>query len=182
MRKILAATATLLLLTLPAAAQEAAATPAPAPSTLPGGASSSNESHGDWTVSCRMQGAAKQCVLSQALGAADTGERVLAVELAMPAANRSEGMLLVPFGLRLAEGVQLKVDGAQLGNARPFLTCVATGCLVPLAFDEPTLAAMRVGKILNVTATRADTPEPVALDVSLAGFTAAVNRVIELSK
>lgn len=179
MRKLIAALAASLLLALPATAQDAA----PAPSTLPGGANASSEAHGDWTVACRMDGAAKQCVLSQSLGSSETGERVLAIELAMTAPNRAEGMLLMPFGLKLSDGIRLQVDSTGLGaTPRPFLTCIANGCLVPLAFDEPTLAGLRLGKKLDVGGVRADNGEQVSLAISLAGFTAATNRAIELSR
>jgi len=179
MRTITAAFMASLFLTLPALAQGAAQ----APSTLPGGANASSEAHGDWTVSCQMNGPDKLCVVSQSLGNAGTGERVLAIELSMPAPNRAEGMLLMPFGLKLADGIQFQVDGSGLGAApRPFLTCIANGCLVPLTFDEPTLAALRVGKKLSVAGMRADNGQQVSLDVSLTGFTAATSRAVELSK
>lgn len=39
------------------------------------------ESHGDWTVSCRVAEARKSCMILQALGRS-TGETVLSLELA----------------------------------------------------------------------------------------------------
>jgi len=183
LRAALGAVALLLLSGSMVSAQEAAA-PAAAPvvSTLPGGANSISEVHGDWTVSCAMGKEAKQCVLNQSLGDSQTGQRVLAVELAVPAANRAEGMLLAPFGLRLADGIKLAVDGKALAAPLPFLTCIASGCLVPLGFDEATLTTLRAGTKLEIGGVSADGAQPVALSVSLAGFTAATNRALELSK
>lgn len=161
----------------PMLAQESA-TP---PSTLPGGAASISEVHGDWTVSCRMEGVQKLCALSQSLADTNSGERVLSVELATPAIDRIEGMILLPFGLRLADGIALKVDTAPLGAIRPFLTCIASGCLVPVAFNASEISAIRAGTELTISAASADAGQPVDLKVSLTGFTVASNRSVELT-
>lgn len=169
-----------LAMVAPTLAQEAK--PTPAPSTLPGGANSLNEAHGDWTVSCAMAGDKKDCVLTQALGDNQTGQRVLALELAMTASNDAEGMLLAPFGLRLGEGIKLSLDGRDLGTPRPFYTCIATGCLVPIQFDAAALAVLKAGSKLEVNAASANNGEPIKLSLSLTGFTAALDRVVALGK
>lgn len=174
MRTFLAA-ALFAAVTVPALAQD---NPAPVP--LPGGATATTEQHTDWTVSCRVEEGRKLCAISQALADSQSGERVLAVELATPAIDQAEGMLLAPFGLRLGSGVQILVDDAPLGEARPFLTCIASGCLVPLSFGAGELSAIRAGDTMRLVAQRADAAEPVDLDVSLAGFAAAANRSVEL--
>lgn len=160
----------------PAAAQDAA----PA-SGLPGGAQSLNEEHGDWTVSCGIQDAAKLCVMSQTLADSQSGQPVLSIELATPAVDKAEGMLLLPFGLRLADGATLKVDGTPVGANWPFITCIATGCLVPVTFDASQISALRAGTELVIGALGAGASEPVDLKVSLTGFARAANRSVELS-
>lgn len=171
--KALIPAALLLLLASPALAQQA---------TLPGGASSLNEAHGSWTVNCTLVEAGKDCAFSQTAGNPQTGSALVAVELAAPSGNKAEGMLLTAFGLRLDAGIQLGIDGQQLGQALPFLTCVQTGCLVPLNLDEVALSAMKVGTILEVTGVKVDDGQPVTVPLSLAGFTAAYNRTAELAK
>ncbi len=170
MRRVLAAA---LLLT---------ASPVLAQATLPGGASALNEAHGSWTVNCTLVEAGKDCAFSQTAGNPQTGTALVAVELAAPAGNKAEGMLMTAFGLRLDAGVQLGIDGQQLGQARPFLTCVSTGCLVPLDFDEVALSAMKVGTTLEVTGVKVDDGQPVTVTLSLSGFTAAYNRTAELAQ
>lgn len=162
-----------LLLPGPALAQEAG---------LPGGASALSEVHGSWSVRCSLTDAGKDCGFSQTAGNADTGSALVAVELGAPADNQAEGMLLTAFGLRLDVGVQLGIDGQQLGAALPFLTCVQTGCLVPLDFDEVTLSALKVGTALEVTGVKVEDGQPVTVNLSLAGFTAAYNRTAELAR
>lgn len=160
----------------PVGAQEAA------PSAgLPGGAQSLNEEHGDWTVSCRVEQAAKLCVMSQTLANSQNGQPVLSIELATPAIDKAEGMLLLPFGLRLADGATLKVDGTALGGNWAFVTCIATGCLVPVTFDASQISTLRAGTELAITALGAGGGEPVDLKVSLTGFARAANRSVELS-
>ena len=164
------------LLLAPATAQDAAPV-----SGLPGGAQSLNEEHGDWTVSCRIQDTAKLCVMSQTLADSQSGQPVLSIELATPAVDRAEGMLLLPFGLRLAAGATLKVDGIAVGTNWPFVTCIATGCLVPVTFDASQISTLRAGTELVIGALGAGAGEPVDLKVSLAGFARAANRSVELS-
>lgn len=162
----------------PALAQDATATTA----ALPGGASALNERHGSWAVSCALVETGKDCSFSQAAGDGSSGASLLAVELGAPAGNRAEGMMITAFGLRLDAGVQLAIDGQTLGGALPFLTCVSSGCLVPLAFDEVAVSALKVGTKLEVTGIRVDTGQPVAIALSLAGFTAAYDRTAELAR
>ncbi|MBK8085659.1 MAG: invasion associated locus B family protein [Devosia sp.] len=147
---------------------------------LPGGASALSEAHGGWIVRCSVAEAGKDCAFSQAASNPQTGAALMAVELGAPVGNRAEGLLVTAFGLRLDAGVQLAIDGQQLGAALPFLTCVATGCLVPLAFDEVSLSALKVGTALEVTGIKVEDGQPVTVSLSLAGFTAAHNRTAEL--
>lgn len=189
MRKQLALSLLALGLCSPVLAQETspavaapAAPAAPAQPALAGGANASSETHGDWTVDCRTGEQGKDCAMSQALGDSQSGQRVLALELGSRAVDSSEGMLLAPFGLRLGEGVQLAVDGKALGDKRNFVTCIPTGCLVPVSFSQTELSALRAGTMLEVSAIGADATQPIKLNVSLTGFTAAHNRTVELSQ
>ncbi|WP_069093614.1 invasion associated locus B family protein [Methyloligella halotolerans] len=79
------------------------ATPVKPNVSLPGGASSLTETHEDWTVGCSVQAEGKRCVFSQALGNKQTGQRLLSMEL-RPEGDGIEGVILAPFGLRLAKG------------------------------------------------------------------------------
>jgi invasion protein IalB len=171
---VFAATALLALLATPVVAQDVAA--------LPGGASSLSEKHGSWSVNCSVAEAGKGCAFSQTAGNPQTGAALVAMELAAPAANKAEGMLLMAFGLRLDAGVQLGIDGQPLGAPRPFLTCISSGCLVPMAFEDVELGALKVGQKLDVTGVKVDDGQPVTVSMSLAGFTAAYDRTVELAR
>ncbi|WP_307723469.1 invasion associated locus B family protein, partial [Nitrobacter winogradskyi] len=177
------------LLTLAAAITTVAMTAAhaqqpatPAASTLPNGAASVSETYGDWTVDCRLVDRRKQCLLSQVQGNKETGRRVYAIELTPPAGGKTEGTILMPFGLNLDAGAVLKLDDKDLGKGLRFSTCVPQGCLLPVSFPATATDAMRKGTKLVVASLNLSSNEPVTFSVSLNGFAAALARVTELAK
>lgn len=170
----------------PAAAQSGSAagsadSGAPKP-TLPGGASALEEAHGDWRVVCVPRPDRTQCTLSQQLLDANSHQRVLALELSARAADRAEGLLAMPFGLRLSSGVTFQIDDETTGPAQPFNTCVPAGCLVPVMADAAMLGAFRRGTALNLTAVAVDSGQTVRFRLSLNGFTTAFARTLALSQ
>jgi invasion protein IalB len=156
---VIAAAAVLAALS-PASAQDTAAQ-----ATLPGGASALTEQHGDWTVACSVNDEGKRCSLSQELVAAQTGQRVLSLELAPAEAGGFEGIFVTPFSLRLDAGVRLAIDDAALGDPLPFLTCIEVGCLVPVAFEGQRLDALRAGSQLQITAIALSNAQPITLSL-----------------
>lgn len=149
-------------------------------STLPGGASSLNETYRDWRVACAQQGTAKQCAMSQAQ-AQQNGQRVLAIELAAPVGNLVTGTLALPFGLALDAGVTFQIDDKSAMAPVRFRTCVPAGCLVNLGFDAPMIVALRAGSVLKVKAT-ADGGAAAPFSISLQGFGTALDRVAALAR
>lgn len=163
----LLAMAALLAMSVPAAAQNAG-------STLPGGASSLQETYQDWSLSC--QGSQKVvCAVSQQQ-AQQNGQRVLAVELRGGTEGGISGNLVLPFGLLLDAGAVLQIDDGQPRAPLRFSTCVPAGCLVPLDFDAKTIAALRPGTALKIKVQNMDKQE-VTLSVSLKGLAAALDRL-----
>jgi len=150
-------------------------------STLPGGASSLQETYQDWSVSCVQQGAGKRCVLTQVQNQ-QNGQRVLAIELNAPAGNKVTGSAILPFGLALASGVILQVDDeAASAPSLAFRTCLPGGCIVPLSFDAPAIVALRAGAALQLKAVSDDGRE-IPFSISLKGFSTALDRVNTLSR
>ncbi|QYM74492.1 invasion associated locus B family protein [Pseudochrobactrum sp. Wa41.01b-1] len=149
-------------------------------STLPGGASSLNETYKDWRVACVQQGNAKRCVLSQ-VQAQQNGQRVLAIELNAPTANTVSGTLILPFGLALDAGVTFQIDEKPDMQPVRFRTCIPGGCLVNVSFDAAALVVLRAGAALKVKAT-ADGGAAAPFSISLQGFGTALDRVAALSR
>jgi invasion protein IalB len=149
--------------------------------TLPGGADSLQEAHGDWRVACVHHDGQKQCSLSQQVMDKDSRQRILAIELTTPSPGQAEGTLVLPFGLALDKGVTLQVDDAAAGPTLRFRTCLPAGCVVAVTFDAKAVAALRTGTTLTVKATGENTQE-VSLSVSLKGFASALDRIVALAK
>jgi len=149
-------------------------------SSLPGGASSLNETYKDWRVACAQEGNAKRCVLSQ-VQARQNGQRVLAIELNAPSGNTVSGTLVLPFGLSLDSGVTFQIDDKPAMQPVRFRTCVPGGCLVNVSFDAPTLVALRAGTAFKVKAT-ADGGGGAPFSISLQGFGTALDRVGVLAR
>lgn len=149
-------------------------------SGLPNGASAVNEIYGDWTVDCRMADGQKLCVLTQSQGNSQTNQRVFAIELRIPKDGKTEGTILMPFGLRLENGAILKLDDKDLGKGLRFSTCVPAGCLLPVSFPAIATDAMQKGKTLTAAALNLSSGAPVTFNISLNGFSTALNRIGQL--
>lgn len=156
--------------------------PAAPTAALPNGASSINETYGDWTVDCRIVNAQKQCLLVQAQRNRETGQRIYAIELRPPADGKTEGTILMPFGLNLDVGAILKLDDKDLGKGLRFSTCLPQGCLLPVSFPTVATDAMRKGAKLVVASLNLDSGEAITFNVSLNGFGAALDRVVQLAR
>lgn len=172
--RAVAGPATLVGLVLGAASASAA--------PLPGGAGSLVETYQDWIVACQAQNNTTQCAMRQVQSNKDTGQNVLTIEVANTADGKLQAALLMPFGLALAQGVAVRIDDTPAGSPAAFSTCIPQGCLASISFDAGQVAKLKTGTNLNVSATALAPPQPVALKVSLKGFSAALARVGELTK
>ena len=170
MTRILLAAVTLALL----------ATPVLAATSLPGGATSLTEAHGDWTVRCGIADGAVQCAAQQEQMSNQTKQRVLAIELKLDNGSPS-GTLVLPFGLLLKNGAVLKVDDKILSEPQPFQTCLPAGCLVPLTFGADWAKALRTGTMLAITAQAVNGAD-AKFSVSLQGLGGALDRIADLTK
>lgn len=149
---------------------------------LPGGASSLNETHGDWTVACAAPEGNVRCTVSQIQVNSENHQRVLSVELAAnEAGNAAGGTLVMPFGLKLDQGVVLSIDESGPLVSVGFSTCLPAGCLVPLAFDHNAITAMRAGTALKAKAAANGGGQDVNFSISLSGFTSALARATQLT-
>lgn len=148
--------------------------------TLPGGASQLQETHGDWRVVCAPQNSQILCTLTQQQADKDSRQLLLGIELKTVATDKAEGTLILPFGLAVAKPIRLQVDEGTMHTAQ-IRTCLPVGCLVPLSFDSPTVAALKQGALLNVRAT-ADSGQETAFKISLNGFASALDRTAGLSR
>lgn len=145
---------------------------------LPGGASSLRETYQDWIVSCQIVSNTKLCSLSQEQQQ-QNGQRVLAIELQSSAANEASGVAVMPFGLKLNQGVKLQIDEQEELPAVAFSTCLPAGCILPVSLDAKQIASARAGQALKLKAASVDGRE-MNFSVSLKGFSAALDRLLKL--
>jgi invasion protein IalB len=148
--------------------------------SLPGGASSLQETYQDWRVACQIAKGVRLCAISQQQ-TQQNGQHVLAIGLAAPSGNTVSGTLVLPFGLTLDSGVTFQIDDKPAMQLMRFRTCLLAGCLVSVTFDALKLAALRSGTALKVRAV-ADGGTAMSFSISLQGFAAALDRVAALSK
>lgn len=167
----------------PAETAAPAATPAAAPAhaAWPTGASTVSESYGDWTMTCTRPGEKVICIVAQSQGDSQTGRRKFGFELQTPANGRSEGIVLMPFGLAIEPGVTFKLDEQILGKGAPYTACSQDGCFVPISFPTLALDGMRTAKKLIVTGQKSGSSDPAAITVPLEGFSQAFDRAVALS-
>lgn len=150
------------------------------------GPSSVQETYRDWVVSCVTPQAteaapapARICEMRQELRQAEGNQRVLTMAL-QPAAEGTGATvtMIAPFGLLLSQPVTIDVAETRVADV-PFRTCYPQGCVAtaPLAQAAVDLIAAGAEAVVGMTSTDGQT---LTLTVSLAGFTGAWNRLLDL--
>lgn len=148
---------------------------------MPKGSSGTTETFGGWVVTCGSDNGKKFCTVMQAKVDAQTGQRVFAIELRAPKNGSAEGTILMPFGLKLENGVVLRLDDKDVAQGLHFSTCVAQGCLVPLTFPNASINAMGQAKTLTVGALSINNDQSITFSVALEGFAAAISRAAQIA-
>ena len=105
------------------------------------------ETYRDWTVRCVPQGEGRVCQLVQELAQTESGQRVLSFVIDAPAggAETVSATLVTPFGLKLSDGISVRVDDDQDARVLAFSTCLPIGCVAPIDLDEAALDQFRAG-------------------------------------
>ncbi|MBR9772765.1 invasion associated locus B family protein [Halomonas sp. H10-59] len=146
-----------------------------AQSTGNAGPAVNTETFQSWEVNCPVNSSDGSCSMTQLVNGAD-GEPVLRVVVGNPAQLDGSAMtFLVPLGVRLAPGLQLKVDTNE-PVGMPYQVCVPQGCRADIPLQPQLLNQLKAGStatvsIVNPRGQRQD------LNVSLMGFSAAKDRV-----
>jgi invasion protein IalB len=150
---------------------------------LPGGATSLRETHGDWVVACTsISQQTKICGVSQQQADTRSGQRVVAVEVAVPAGDATKVTLALPFGVLLEKGVVVQVDDGPASSPFAFKTCLPVGCIVEITLNKQNIETWRKGTALKFKTIAADSGNEVPFTLSLKGFPAAVDRATALAK
>lgn len=148
--------------------------------SLPGGASSLQETYEDWRVMCAQQNALPPVCSTSQTQVQKNGQRVLSIDLA-GSNGSAKGNLILPFGLLLEAGVSLQANDEPMGEALPFKTCLPAGCIVPVVLDSKLIGAMSKGGALKIQAKAYGKEQAVNFQISLKGFSNALDRANKLS-
>lgn len=131
----------------------------------------------DWEVRCAPDG--DDCFIYQL--ALDGDDNPVAEFSLVRLPEGSEAVagatVVTPLGTLLPAGLVLQIDD---GEARqyPFTFCSQVGCFAQLALTQTTVAAMQRGRVAQLTIASIAAPnDPVELELSLLGFTAAYNSI-----
>ncbi|MGV1822379.1 invasion associated locus B family protein [Agrobacterium sp. CG160-95] len=144
---------------------------------LANGADRIKEIYGDWAVECRMVEAKRACSMGQFYHNANTGMVMFAIELFPPENGLTKMLLRMPLGLRLSEGINLRLDDESSGQHAGIVTCTQEGCLVPLTLSASSIDTMKKAGSLKVSGMAfAEGANPV-FHVSLKGFSLSFERL-----
>jgi invasion protein IalB len=154
-------------------ASEAAPETATAGTAAPAEPQITTTRHGDWEVGC-LAGTAN-CEMQQVVADTEGNPVLLARVVRLPQGSEAEGLAIfnTPLGTLLQPGLGFQVDAGERA-ALPFEWCVQEGCIVRLGLRADDVAAMKRGRVTNLTVTSIAAPDqPLTLALSLSGFTAA---------
>jgi len=129
--------------------------------------------HGDWEVGC-LEGTSN-CEMQQLALDDDGNPVILARIVRLPAGSEAEGLAIfnTPLGTLLQPGLGFQIDAGER-VALPFEWCVQEGCIVRLGLRSADVAAMKRGAAATLMVASIAAPDqPLALRLSLSGFTAA---------
>ncbi|MBO1325097.1 invasion associated locus B family protein [Acetobacter sp. TBRC 12305] len=148
--------------------------------TLPDGASTLTETYQAWQVVCQPGPKGETCVVSQRVADSKTHKRIMAIQF-HPDGKAVAGIVALPLGVRLTDGVAIRVDGKAVGKSFAFTTCIPEGCIASLTLDESQLALLESAKKAEFSFFTA-AGHHVDLPITVTGLDHAITRVRALSR
>lgn len=141
--------------------------------------------HEDWTIRCiKADKGVDPCELYQ-LMKDEQGNSVAEVTL-IPLSNgdvAAGATVVAPLETDLIKGLSLSIDGGE-ARGYPFSFCAPVGCVSRMGFTAAELNALKRGgrAEIGLLPFGADPSKPVALKLSLSGFTAAFDELSKMVK
>lgn len=148
--------------------------------TLPGGATTLQETFDDWIVTCGVANGAKICAASQQQ-MQQNGQRVLAVEI-KPEADHTRIDVVLPFGILVSEPISYQIGEANSVQTTKIKTCFPGGCVATFNLNADQLRELRSAKEVKMVAPVDNNPKGFDFTISLKGFPKAYDRVNQLMK
>lgn len=134
-----------------------------------------------WIVNCNptKDGALMLCQMSQTFNEAKSKKRIMAISIRPQPTDKAKRPLMVlalPHGLHFPSGANFKVDD-QPAVPVVLQTSDPNGVYSATPLGPKTIAAMKKGNVVTITMFAAAN-KPLAIPVSLVGFTAAFNKIL----
>ncbi|TDL83650.1 invasion associated locus B family protein [Palleronia sediminis] len=138
--------------------------------------------HGDWEQRCvRTESGNDPCQLYQLLRDGDDNPVAEISIFALPPGRDAAAgsTIITPLETLLPRQITLAVDSGA-AKRYPFEFCAPQGCFSRIGFTEAEVRAFKAGAAATMTIYPAGAPDqPIALDISLSGFTAGYDAVAE---
>ncbi|MFD1745648.1 invasion associated locus B family protein [Rhizobium helianthi] len=152
--------------------RQTGAAQAPGQQSSPAAPGTVRESHGAWSILCDKPAGSsvEQCAMMQNVIADDRPEVGLSV-VVLKTVDRKARILriLAPLGVLLKDGMDLFVDGNNIGRAY-FTRCFSEGCYVEVEIDDELLKILRAGKNAVFALREAVDQDRVGIPIELNGF------------
>ncbi|MFY0691371.1 MAG: invasion associated locus B family protein [Paracoccaceae bacterium] len=142
--------------------------------------------HTDWELRCvkAPEGTKEPCQMYQLLND-QRGNSVAEINLFnLPNDPQlaAGATIITPLETLLTRQLRLSIDGAP-AKQYPFTFCTSIGCIARIGLTPGEIAAMKAGAVANILIVPAKAPDQtVDLTMSLSGFTAGFDAVIEANK
>ncbi len=134
----------------------------------------------DWTVSCKpakdKDKDKESCVMYMLMVEPENRRPVFKVQIGyLSAAKSPYAMFVLPLGVKVGAGLQLRIDKAEPINF-PFEACSKDGCTAFLKLDKAVMKILQEGSKVTFVFINKQA-KPVGIDISLKGFSAALKKV-----
>lgn len=140
--------------------------------------------HQDWTIRCiKAEEGVDPCELYQLLQDSDGNSVAEMTLIPLENGDVSAGATLVaPLETDLTRGLSVSIDSGEV-RGYPFSFCAPVGCVSRMGFTGPELSELKRGAnaTISLLPFGADPENPVNLDLSLSGFTAAFDEMSSLA-
>ncbi|MEN0000813.1 MAG: invasion associated locus B family protein [Pseudomonadota bacterium] len=145
------------------------------------GPSSIRETYGGWAVRCQQATENMQCDMAFEARQQDSQQLILRVTIMRaPDGTGANARILTPFGISLADGLQISVDEGEPFLSAAFRTCIAAGCIARTPVDNDALATIANSEQFQVTMQQLDDGGALNILMPTNGFQAAWQRLAEL--
>lgn len=128
--------------------------------------------HGAWSILCDKPAGSsvEQCALMQNVVADDRPEVGLSVVILKTADRKARILrILAPLGVLLSDGMELYVDGKNIGRAG-FTRCFSEGCYVEVGIDDELMRILRAGKSAVFALRESADQDRIGIPIELSGF------------